>query len=107
LRYNLGTDPASGERRVATTTVKGTRQAAEKELRRLASHGRYGEHVDPSRLTVREWLTTWLATVRGEVSPKSHEKRNCSEQDQMLGTNKRAPKMLETLKSRQSKKKEP
>ena len=74
LRYNLGTDPASGERRVATTTVKGTRQAAEKELRRLLRTVDTGEHVDPSRLTVREWLTTWLATVREEVSPKSHER---------------------------------
>ena len=74
LRYNLGTDPASGERRVATTTVKGTRQTAEKELRRLLRTVDTGEHVDPSRLTVREWLTTWLATVREEVSPKSHER---------------------------------
>jgi integrase len=74
LRYNPGTDPASGERRVATTTVKGTRQAAEKELRRLLRTVDTGEHVDPSRLTVREWLTTWLATVREELAPKSHER---------------------------------
>jgi hypothetical protein len=47
LRYSLGTDPASGERRVATTTVKGTRQAAEKELRRLLRRVDTGEQVDP------------------------------------------------------------
>jgi hypothetical protein len=35
LRYSLGTDPATGSRRIATTTVKGNRKAAEKELRRL------------------------------------------------------------------------
>jgi integrase len=74
LRYSLGIDPASGKRRTATTTVKGTRQAAEKELRRLLHTVDTGEHVDPSRLTVREWLTTWIATVREEVSPKSHER---------------------------------
>jgi integrase len=33
-----------------------------------------GEHVDPSRLSVRQWLTTWLSTVREEVSPKTYER---------------------------------
>jgi integrase len=74
LRYNLGTDPATGKRRIATTTVKGNRKAAEKELRRLLRTLDTGEHVDPSRMTVREWLATWLAAVREEVSPKSHER---------------------------------
>jgi integrase len=74
LRYSLGTDPATGSRRIATTTVKGNRKAAEKELRRLLRTLDTGEHVDPSRMTVREGLTTWLAAVREEVSPKSHER---------------------------------
>jgi len=74
LRYSLGTDPATGKRRIATTTVKGNRKAAEKELRRLLRTLDTGEHVDPSRMTVREWLATWLAAVREEVSPKSHER---------------------------------
>jgi integrase len=33
-----------------------------------------GEHVDPSRITVREWLGTWLDAVRQEVAPKTHER---------------------------------
>ena len=33
-----------------------------------------GEHVDPTRITVREWLVAWLGAVRGEISPKSHER---------------------------------
>lgn len=74
LRYSLGTDPATGKRRVVTTTVKGTRRAAEKELRRLLRTVDTGEHIDPTRVTVREWLTTWLAAVREEVSPKSYER---------------------------------
>src|SRR6516225_5592627 len=74
LRYTLGTDPASGTRRTATTTVRGNRRAAEKELRRLLRTLDTGEHVDPSRMTVRQWLTTWLATVREEVAPKSYER---------------------------------
>jgi Phage integrase, N-terminal SAM-like domain len=74
LRYSLGTDPATGNRRMATSTVKGKRRDAEKELRRLLRTLDTGEHVDPTRMTVREWLATWLAAVREEVSPKSHER---------------------------------
>jgi integrase len=74
LRYTLGTDRATGKRRTVTTTVTGNRRAAEKELRRLLRSLDTGEHIDPSRMTVRQWLTTWLATVREEVAPKSHER---------------------------------
>jgi integrase len=74
LRYSLGRDPATGKRRTITVSVKGKREAAEKELRRLLRTVDTGEHVDPTRMTVREWLTTWLAAVRSEVSPKSHER---------------------------------
>jgi integrase len=74
LRYSLGTEPATGKRRMATATVKGKRRDAEKELRRLLRTLDTGEHVDPTRMTVREWLVAWLAAVREEVSPKSHER---------------------------------
>jgi integrase len=73
LRYELGTDAATGKRRTATATVRGSRKDAEKELRRLLRSLDTGEHVDPSRMTVREWLDTWLDTVRQEVTPKTHE----------------------------------
>jgi len=74
LRYTLGTDAASGTRRTATTKVRGNRRAAEKELRRLLRTLDTGEHVDPSRMTVRQWLETWLIAVRQEVSPKTYER---------------------------------
>jgi hypothetical protein len=74
VRYSLGTDAATGKRREATVTVHGTRKDADKELRRLLTALDKGEHVDPSRMTVREWLATWLASIREEVSPKTHER---------------------------------
>jgi integrase len=74
LRYTLGTDAATGKRRTVTATVRGNRRAAEKELRRLLRTLDTGEHVDPSRMTLRQWLGRWLATVREEVTPKSHER---------------------------------
>src|SRR5437868_10697850 len=74
LRYSVGTDPATGKRKTITTTVRGTRKEAEKELRRLLHTIDNGEHVDPSRMTVRDWLNAWLKAVRAEVSPKTHER---------------------------------
>jgi integrase len=74
LRYSLGTDPATGKRRIATTTFNGDRKEAEKELRRLLVARDDGLHVDPNRFTVREWLLRWLDAVRDEVAPKSHER---------------------------------
>jgi integrase len=74
LRYSLGVHPATGKRRVATATVRGTRKEAERELRRLLRTLDTNEHIDASRMTVRDWLTTWLVAVRDEVSPKSHER---------------------------------
>src|ERR1700736_2077291 len=74
LRYSFGADPATGKRKIATATVRGSRKDAEKELRRLLRSLDTGEHVDPTRMTVREWLAAWLAAVRAEVSPKTHER---------------------------------
>lgn len=74
LRYSLGTDPATGKRRVATTTVRGDRRTAEAELRRLQRTRDTGEHVDPNRISVRHWLTKWHDLMRDEVSPKTHER---------------------------------
>src|ERR1700730_2856265 len=74
VRYSRGTDPATGKRLVVTTAVRGPRKDAEKELRRLLRTLDTGEHVDPTRMTVREWFKAWLETVRAEVAPKTHER---------------------------------
>ena len=74
IRYSLGRDPVSGKRRFATATVRGTRREAEQELVRLVRTVHTGEHVDPSRMTVAEWLGLWVNSTRAEVSPKTHER---------------------------------
>jgi integrase len=71
LRYSFGTNPATGKRKVATATVRGSRKDAEKELRRLLHAADTGQHVDPTRMTVRRWLTLWLETIRHEVASRS------------------------------------
>lgn len=74
LRYSGRTTQVDGKRRIITTTVKGSRRDAEKELRRLLRTLDTGEHVDPTRMSVRDWLNAWLMAVKGEVSPKTHER---------------------------------
>ena len=74
LRYSRGNDAATGKRLVVTTTVRGDRKAAERELRRLLRTVDTGEHVDPTRMTVGTWLTQWHGTRREEGSPKTHER---------------------------------
>jgi integrase len=74
LRYTLGKDPVTGKRRIATTTIRGTRKDAERELTRLLRALDTEEHVDPTRMTLRQWLETWLGTVQAEISPKAHER---------------------------------
>ena len=74
LRYSLGRDPVNGKRRFASATVRGTRKQAERELVRLLRAVDTAEHVDPSRMTVGEWLDLWIAATRAEVSPKTHER---------------------------------
>jgi integrase len=74
LRYSCGSDPATGKRRIATATVRGTRKDAERELRRLLRALDTGEHVDPYRMTVEQWLFRWLKAVADEVAPRTHER---------------------------------
>jgi integrase len=74
LRYSLGRNPVTGKRLFGTTTVKGTRKQAEKELVRLLRTVDTGEHVDPTKVTTGEWLRLWIDAVKVEVSPKSHER---------------------------------
>ena len=33
-----------------------------------------GEHVDPNRITVRNWLTTWRYATRQEVAHRTAER---------------------------------
>jgi integrase len=72
IRYSLGRK--DGRRRWGTATVRGTRKDAERELLRRLKAAADGEHVDPSRITVADWLGHWVATTKAEVSPKTHER---------------------------------
>ncbi|HLY58238.1 MAG TPA: site-specific integrase [Stellaceae bacterium] len=74
IRYTLPPDPWTGKRKVVTTTFRGQRREAMAELRRRLRSIDTSEHVDPSRVTVGQWLDTWLTSILEEVSPKTHER---------------------------------
>lgn len=74
LKYDAARD-ATGKRQQRYKTVKGTKKAAQAELRRLLSEVDTGMHVDPSALTVAQWVETWLQglSVLEKVSVRTHE----------------------------------
>jgi integrase len=61
----------AGARQIRYVTVKGTRKDAEAELARLVHEVNTGTSVDPSNLTVADWLKKWLATQA--LSPRAAE----------------------------------
>jgi hypothetical protein len=67
-------DPTTGKRRRRRHSVEGGKRAAQAECARLVAAVKSGAYVEPSRLTLGAWLTQWLATVKQEVSPKTHER---------------------------------
>ena len=75
IKYDLPHDSETQERRIAYSTVKGTRAVAEKELRRRLTAVDKGLHVDPSALTVADYMDRWLADVApASVAPKALER---------------------------------
>jgi integrase len=61
-----------------TVTFHGTKSEALKELRRLIKSGEDGEHVDPSRITLADFLDRWERDwVAGNVTAKTRETYTC------------------------------
>ena len=71
IKYDIGRDPETGERRIAYATVKGTKAKAERELRRRLTTLDKGMHVDPQALTVANYLDQWLEDVAPHDAPLS------------------------------------
>jgi integrase len=70
-RLKFDVERVAGRRQIRYVTVKGTRKDAEAELARLVHEVHTGTHVDPSKITVGEWLHKWLASQK--LSPRSVE----------------------------------
>ena len=76
LKFEAGErDPLTGKRQTRYITVRGTKKDAQRELIRLLAEVESGTAVEPKKLTVAEYLETWLADhVRHRVSAKTFER---------------------------------
>lgn len=63
VRVFLGRDPATGKRRYLNETVKGTKKEAQQRLTRILREQDTGTFVEPSKLTVNDYLDQWLETA--------------------------------------------
>jgi integrase len=67
-------DSATGQRKRRWHSFQGTKRQAQIECARLISEIQRGASVDPTRETLAEFLERWLEHMRGQVSPRSHER---------------------------------
>ena len=72
VKFDVGAD-ASGRRQTRYVTVTGNRQDAQKKLTRLLGQADAGSFVEPSKVTVKETIDTWLHGAHG-LSPKTVER---------------------------------
>src|SRR5499433_491857 len=66
--------PQDGKRKQRWHSFKGTKRQAQIECARLIAELQNGTAVEPSRLTVSDFLERWVEHMQGQVSPRSHER---------------------------------
>lgn len=75
LKFDIEPDPATGKRRIRYASFRGTKRQAEIELARLVSEHAAGESVDPSKLTIGDFLDRWQRDwATNNVSAKTAER---------------------------------
>ncbi|MEQ1405661.1 tyrosine-type recombinase/integrase [Neorhizobium sp. Rsf11] len=67
-------DPKTGKKKRKWHSFTGTKRQAQAECARLIAEITTGRYVEPTKQTVGEFLTEWLAFVKPTVSPKTHER---------------------------------
>jgi integrase len=80
LKFDVETDPVTGERQTRFVTVRGKRQDAERELTRLLTATDAGTLVEPSRITVAEALRTWLGNAHSLAGKTAERYQQLAEQ---------------------------
>jgi integrase len=67
-------EPATGKRRRKWHSFAGTKRAAQTECARLISEIQIGGYLEPSKVTLAQFLDKWLSHIKSHVSPRSHER---------------------------------
>jgi integrase len=73
LRYALSKGP-DGKRRTVVTSFRGTSKEAKAAIREHLHSVDKGLHVDPSKVTVAEYIEKWLTDKKSDVTPKTLER---------------------------------
>jgi integrase len=68
------TDSATGKRRRKWHTFAGTKRGAQTECARLIAAMTGGAYQEPAKITVAEFLDTWLAHARSTVAPNTFDR---------------------------------
>jgi integrase len=75
LKFDAVGDGQAGKRKTRYASFRGTKREAEIELARLITAAANGEQVDPSKLTLSEFLDRWERDwCASNVSPKTAER---------------------------------
>src|SRR5262245_5534420 len=75
IKFDLCPDPITRKRRSRHHSFKGTKREAPLQAARLVSAAGSGTYVDPSRITLAQYLDHWEANwAAGNVSPKTLER---------------------------------
>jgi integrase len=67
-------DEASGKRKRKWHSFKGTKKQARDECSRLITEMKAGTYIEPSKVTLKEFLERWLRHIKPNVSPRTHER---------------------------------
>ena len=73
IKFDLGTDPATGKRMTRYHSVKGTKKQAQEEATKIIASELKGEYVEASKETVTQFAERWLRDwADGNVSNKTY-----------------------------------
>jgi integrase len=67
-------DPQTGKRKRKWHRFEGTKRQAQDECARLITEMRGGVYLEPSKTTIARYLDRWLAHIKPNVTPKTHER---------------------------------
>jgi integrase len=67
-------DPQSGKRRRKWHSFIGTKREAQVECARLISEMKGGTYLEPSKITIAQFLERWLDYAKSKVSPRTYER---------------------------------
>ena len=67
-RVTLGRDPGTGKQ-VQKSIYGATQREVRQKMQKMLVELDEGVYIEPSKLTVKAWLDTWLAEYNGDVKP--------------------------------------